>query len=71
MQIRLLKAELAKNGKTQSWLAKQMGVSYQTMSKRFKNEYFTVQDAEIIIELLGIENPAEIFLQSNSNSKRI
>lgn len=69
VQVRLLKAELAKNGKTQTWLAKQLGISSQTLSKRMQNGYFTVQDAELITELLDIKNPVEIFLQTSSNSK--
>lgn len=56
-----LRAEIARNGMTQGQVAERIGMSATTFSKKMKNNGFGMNEADKIIELLGIQNPGAIF----------
>ncbi len=65
MNVNALKAEFRKNGMTQAEVAKMIGMSETTMSRRLKKQDFGLDEAERLIKLLHIQNPGDIFLPSN------
>ena len=56
-----LKAEIVRNGLTQKDVAKMIGISEKTFISRMRKGAFGTDEAEIMIRLLGIKHPAEIF----------
>ena len=67
MNLKKLKGRLAEEDYTKSRLARELGVSPATITKKLSGEReFTVAEAEKICGLVGITDPAEkvdIFLQ--------
>ena len=61
MNIQALKAEMVKCGYTQAEVAKMIGISETTMSRRMKEKNFGLDEAQKMIELLKIQNPQDIF----------
>lgn len=64
MNVKALKAEIIRAGYTQAEVAKLIGISETTMSRRMKNEDFGLDEAEKLIKLLDIQNPQDIFFAS-------
>jgi len=64
MNVKALKAEIVKCGYTQAEVAKLIGISETTMSRRMKNKDFGIEEAEKLILLLKIQNPQDIFFAS-------
>ncbi len=64
MNVQALKAEIVKSGYTQAEVAKMIGISETTMSRRMRNKDFGMDEAEKLIEILKIENPQDIFFAS-------
>ena len=62
LNANLLKAEIARNGMSQRDVAKSIGMSANTFSKKIKNGTFGITEADQMIKLLGIQNPSAIFL---------
>lgn len=56
-----LKAEIVRNGLTQKDVAKMIGISEKTFISRMHKGVFGTDEAEIMIRLLGIKHPVEIF----------
>lgn len=56
-----LKAEMARNGVTQQALAKEIGISEKTFISRMKRGAFGTDEAQVIIDVLKISDPASIF----------
>lgn len=56
-----LKAEIVRNGLTQKEVAKMIGISEKTFISRMRKGAFGTDEAEIMIRLLGIKHPVEIF----------
>lgn len=56
-----LKAEIVRNGLTQKDVAKMIGISEKTFISRMRRGVFGTDEAEVMIRLLGIKHPAEIF----------
>lgn len=57
-----IKSLMLYNQVTQADLAKIMGVTENTLRSRFKNpETFNLEEMNMIIKVLKIENPAEVF----------
>lgn len=56
-----LKGIIAKNNKSQSDVAKIIGISPKTFYSKMKNGVFGSDEIQIMIEDLRIENPMEIF----------
>lgn len=65
MNVNALKAEFKRNGLTQAEVAKKIGISETTMSRRMKMQDFGLDEAERLIKLLHIQNPGDIFLTTN------
>lgn len=59
-----LRGIIAKNGKTQSDVAKMIGVTPKTFYMRMKKGVFGSDEIQIMINELKIENPLEIFFVS-------
>lgn len=56
-----LRGEIARNGMTQKAVAKRIGMTPTTFSKKLKEGSFGIDECDDMIALLGIQNPAEIF----------
>ena len=56
-----LRAEIARNGMTQTSVAKSIGISANTFSMKMKRGTFGIDEAEAIARLLNIRNPGAIF----------
>lgn len=60
----LLKGKIAEKGLNQSKLAKHLGISETTMSKKMRCESdFTVTEVYTLMFLLGIEDPKDYFFR--------
>lgn len=62
-----LRAEMARNGVTQKELAKTVGISEKTFISKMKKGVFGTDEAQIMIDTLGIKNPADIFFAKKVN----
>ena len=62
-----LRAEMARNGVTQKELAKTVGISEKTFIYKMKKGVFGTDEAQIMIDTLGIKNPADIFFAKKVN----
>lgn len=56
-----LRGIIAKNGLSQSKVAEAIGISPKTFYEKMKNGVFGSDEIQIMIDLLKIENPVEIF----------
>lgn len=56
-----LRGEIAKNGLSQSDVAKMIGVTPKTFYEKMKNGVFGSDEIEIMIEKLNIQDPMAIF----------
>lgn len=56
-----LKGVIAKNGMSQSGVARILGITPKTFYDKMKKGVFDSDEIEIMIDRLGIENPVEIF----------
>jgi hypothetical protein len=59
-----LRGEIARNGMTQGQVAAKIGMSAYTFSKKIRHGGFGLDDAEKMIDLLHIQDPAAIFFGS-------
>lgn len=56
-----LKAEIARNGYTQGQVAEMLGMSANTFSAKMKKGKFGLDEADRMIDILGINRPVHIF----------
>lgn len=56
-----LRGIIAKNGMSQTEVAKKIGVTPKTFYEKMKNGVFGSNEIQIMIEELHIDNPVEIF----------
>jgi len=61
MDINDLKAEIVRNGLTLKETARKMGLSYPTFIRRMRTQGFTIGEANLLIDILNIKNPEELF----------
>lgn len=61
IQTDLLRGKIAEKGYSQSKVAKMIGITPKTFLAKMKNGVFNSNEIYAMIELLGIENPTEIF----------
>lgn len=61
MKTNLLKAEMAKAGYTQEQTARAIGMDPSTFCRKMKKGTFFLKEAERMIILFDIQDPAEIF----------
>lgn len=57
-----LRGIIAKNGKTQTDVAKMLNITPKTFYMRMKNGVFGSDEIQVMIDELHITNPMEIFL---------
>ena len=62
-----LKAEMARKGITQKKLAAIVGISEKTFISKVKKGVFGTDEAQIIVDTLGIADPCSIFFASSVN----
>lgn len=62
MNAARLRGIIAENGLSQRDVAKAIGMSEKTFYSKMKNGKFGIDEAEAMIRLLKVENPAAIFL---------
>ena len=56
----LLDRRIAESGYKKSYIAKALGITPETFSRKIKNiSYFNVSEMRILCELLGITSPEE------------
>jgi len=60
-----IKGLIVEKGMTQSQVAKSLEISDDTFYRKMRAGKFTTDEAYHLIQLLGIENPAEVFFMSN------
>ena len=56
-----LKGIIVKNGFTQKQVAKKIGITPKTFYEKMKKGVFGSDEIQIMIDMLNIDNPAEIF----------
>lgn len=61
LDIKALRAEMARNGYTQASLAEAIGISPRTFANRLKTGDFGCIEIERMMHLLNIANPVSIF----------
>lgn len=61
VNINELRGVIAKNGKTQSDVAKMLNITPKTFYSRMRKGVFGSDEIQIMIKELHIENPMEIF----------
>ncbi|WP_308533247.1 helix-turn-helix domain-containing protein [uncultured Peptoniphilus sp.] len=61
MNVNKLKGLFAEKGYTQQDIAKELGITPNTLRKRMKDEIFNSDEINILIEILEIKEPMEIF----------
>lgn len=64
MNTAKLRGIIAERGFSQREVAKQIGISEKTFYSKMKNGVFGTDEADRMIELLNIEDPASIFLST-------
>lgn len=61
VKINEIRACMARNQITQKQLAQELHISEKTMTAKMKTGNFGLEEAKLMIELLDIKNPSEIF----------
>lgn len=61
VNVNLLKYYMVKAGYTQKELAKSLGISEQTLTRKLKKRVFGTDEAAKIVELLSIDDPKAVF----------
>lgn len=61
VDTRKLRGKIVENGFTNAQVAKEIGVSEATFSRKMRSGKFGLDDAERLMELLNIEDPCSIF----------
>ena len=64
MNVTKLRGAIVAKGMTQKEVAQARGISEKTFYLKMKRGSFGTDEAEKMVQLLGIENPIEIFLRS-------
>jgi len=64
IQINKLKALFVEKNITQQEIAKELGITETTMTRKMKKGVFDSDEMYKMIEILEIENPSEIFFAS-------
>lgn len=64
LDVRKFKAKLVENGITNAQMAALIGVSERTFYSRLNKKEFGSDEIEIMMNVLKIENPKEIFFAS-------
>ncbi len=57
----VLKGKIAENGLSQAKVAKEIGITPKTFYEKMNKGVFGSDEIEVMIKLLGIEEPSKIF----------
>ena len=64
MNSNLLRGKIAERGLSQAKVAREIGVSAQSFSRKITGKReFRLSEVQALCEILSIENPADIFLR--------
>jgi hypothetical protein len=61
LDVNALRAEIARNGMTQGQVANSIGMTASTFSKKIKTGNFGLDEAQKLIDLLGMSDPGAVF----------
>lgn len=61
VDVNLLKSEIVKNGMKQEEFCEKIGMAHSTFIRKMKKAVVTTDEAKVMIDVLGIKNPSEIF----------
>lgn len=61
VDVKLLKSEIVKNGMKQEEFCEKIGMAHSTFIRKMKKAVVTTDEAKVMIDVLGIKNPSEIF----------
>ena len=61
LDVKALKAEMVRKGYTQARLAEELGISPRTFSNKLKSRDFGCKEMEVIIDVLDLKEPMDIF----------
>lgn len=61
----LLRAKFVERGFTQGQIASALGIAQKTLSRKMSNGKFNLDEANQMIKLLKIENPARYFFAND------
>ncbi|MDR1410142.1 MAG: hypothetical protein LBJ12_07785 [Oscillospiraceae bacterium] len=61
INLNKLRGRIAEQGLTQGEVAKALGISRNTWLRRMRTGIFMNTEMDVLIEILGIENPQTIF----------
>lgn len=61
LDVKMLKAEMVKNGYTQQSLSRELGITPRTFTNRLKTGDFGAKEMEIMIDVLNLKDPFSIF----------
>ena len=61
INVNLLKSKIVEKGYTQAEFCREIGMAESTFIRKMKMGTVTLKEAERMIELLEIKNPAEVF----------
>jgi predicted DNA-binding protein (UPF0251 family) len=59
-----LRGKIAENGMTQGQVARKIGVTEATFCRKMKTGRFGLEEAQKLVDVLKIEDPATIFFAS-------
>lgn len=65
LNVRLLKAEIVKNGFTQAEFCKKIGMAHSTFIRKMRLGVVSTIEAQKMAEVLNIEEPNKIFFSCN------
>lgn len=65
INVNLLKAEITKNGYTQSEFCKKIGMAHSTFIRKMRIGVISTAEAQKMAEILRIEEPNKIFFGNN------
>ncbi len=63
-----LRAEIVRNGMTQKELAQCIGMSESSFIRKMKKGVFGTDEAQMMIDLLKIQEPSSVFFCNESNA---
>lgn len=61
INVNLLKSEIVRNGLKQEEFCEKIGMAHSTFIRKMKKAVVTTDEAQTMINVLGIKNPSEIF----------
>ena len=70
INVNLLKAKIVEKGYTQAEFCKEINMAESTFIRKMKMGTVTLKEAEKMIKLLEIKNPAEVFFAGEEKGNK-